>query len=256
MQGSFIWYELLTTDMTAAGRFYRSVIGWDVNTEAMGGDYQLFEVPGAGRAVGGMMLLTEEMKRDGVPPNWTGYVEVDDVDAMAARFRELGGTVRKGPAEIPGIGRFAVVADPQGAVILIFKPYPMENAPPPVTMSPGFVGWHELYAADGAAALDFYGKVFGWTRHDVMDMGAMGKYYLFAVNGQLTGGMMDKPTEMPMPAWGYYFIVDDIDAACRRVKDGGGTIVEEPMEVPDGFAAQARDPQGAWFGLAGPRIAK
>lgn len=256
MQGSFIWYELLTTDMTAAGRFYRSVIGWDVNTEAMGGVYQLFEVPGAGRAVGGMMLLTEEMKRDGVPPNWTGYVEVDDVDAMAARFRELGGTVRKGPAEIPGIGRFAVVADPQGAVILIFKPYPMENAPPPVTMSPGFVGWHELYAADGAAALDFYGKVFGWTRHDVMDMGAMGKYYLFAVNGQLTGGMMDKPTEMPMPAWGYYFIVDDIDAACRRVKDGGGTIVEEPMEVPDGFAAQARDPQGAWFGLAGPRIAK
>jgi predicted enzyme related to lactoylglutathione lyase len=68
--------------------------------------------------------------------------------------------------------------------------------------------------------------------------------------------MMDKPTEMPMPAWGYYFIVDDIDAACRRVKDGGGTIVEEPMDVPAGFAAQARDPQGAWFGLAGPRIAK
>src|SRR5262249_1963372 len=123
LQGKFVWYELMTTDTAAAAKFYQSVVGWTPAPMDMGGmTYTIFNVPGADRGIAGMMPLPDELKSMGVPPNWTGYVYVDDVDATASKFTELGGSVRRPPSDIPTIGRFAVVADPQGAVICIFKP--------------------------------------------------------------------------------------------------------------------------------------
>jgi hypothetical protein len=254
-QGKFVWYELMTTDTAAAARFYESVIGWTSKPMDMGDmTYTVFDVPAAGRGIAGMMTLPEELKSMGVPPNWTGYVYVDDVDATAAKFTQLGGSVRRPPDDIPTVGRFAVVADPQGAVVCIFKPLPLENPPPEPTMTPGFVGWHELYAAEWSSAFDFYSKVFGWTKDQEMDMGEMGTYLIFAHNGQMIGGMMTKTPNIPMPSWGYYFIVDNIDSGIERVKAGGGMILNGPMEVPGGsFIAQCNDPQGAFFSITGPR---
>jgi predicted enzyme related to lactoylglutathione lyase len=253
--GKFVWYELMTTDMHAAGEFYGSVLGWTVSTAGMGSaDYQIFEVPAAGRGIGGMMTIPDELKTMGVPPNWTGYVAVDDVDATAKAFEDNGGSVRRAASDIPGVGRFAVVADPHGAVLVIFKPLPMDNAPAePAPMTPGFTGWHELMAGDAEQALEFYSKVFGWTLADKMDMGPMGTYYLFAHNGEMIGGMMTRPPEVPAAFWGYYFNVAGIDAALDRIRAAGGTILEGPMEVPGGFVAQALDPQGAFFAVSGPR---
>ena len=256
--GKFIWCELMTPDTEAAGKFYSSVVGWKVKPVDMPDldlPYFLFEM-GEGEkcpGIGGMMNFPPELEGK-IPPNWTGYVAVDDVDQTAREFTENGGAVQRPPEDIPGIGRFAVLADPHGAVICVMTPLPMDEQPLELPKdAPGSVGWRELYAGNGAEAFDFYSKVFGWTLDQDFDMGEMGVYKIFAHNGEALGGMMTKPADMPT-CWGYYFTVEAIDAAAERVKAGGGNVVMDPMEVPGGsWIIQCTDPQGAFFSLVGPK---
>lgn len=253
--GKFIWCELMTPDPEASIKFYGSVVGWTTSEMTVAGmpPYTIFEANG--RGVAGMMDFPAELEGQGIPPNWTGYVGVDDVDQTARDFAANGGSVRRPPADIPEVGRFAVVADPHGAVICIMTPARMDNAQPEVPMgTPGHIGWHELYAGNCEEAFDFYAKVFGWAKDSDMDMGPMGVYRLFSEHGKQIGGMMTKPANIPMPFWGYYFIVPAIDAAIERVTAGGGTVVHGPMEVPGGsWIIQAMDPQGAFFCLVAPQ---
>jgi hypothetical protein len=247
---SFVWYELMTTDRTAAEAFYGAVVGWEI--EACDGGMPYAIAKAGGRPAAGLMDLPEEARAAGMPPAWVGYVGVADVDAAADEVRQAGGAVHRAPEDIPGIGRFAVVADPQGAMFMLFTPLQAEEPVPP--MSPGHVSWHELYATDWAAAFDFYAGRFGWTKDQAMDMGPMGTYQLFAAGSLAIGGMMNRPADMPVAAWLFYFGVPAIDAAVERVKAHGGRILNGPMEVPGGaWIVQALDPQGAMFALVGMR---
>lgn len=248
----FVWYELMTTDMDAAAAFYRDVVGW--RPQSMDQPDMRYTIMNAGdKMVTGVMPLPAEAREAGARPGWVGYIGVEDIDAATDGVRQAGGKVHREPADIPGIGRFSVVADPQGAIFMLFQPSGGENEPPP-PMTPGSVGWRELYAADGSKAFDFYAGQFGWTKADAMDMGPMGTYQLFAAGGDPIGGMMTKPAEMPFPAWLYYFAVADIDAATARITEKGGQILNGPMEVPGGaWIVQALDPQGAMFALVGMR---
>src|SRR3954470_3046973 len=146
--GDFVWYELATTDPDGAAAFYKDVIGWDVRPFPEM-HYTIFETGGA--RVAGMMQLPEEVRAKGVPPHWVGYIHVDDVDTYAKRAEGAGATLRHGPADIPGVGRFAVLTDPDGAPFDLFKP-DGEGGPEVAAMTPGHVGWHELKAASGDAA--------------------------------------------------------------------------------------------------------
>jgi len=259
MEGSFVWYELMTENTEEASRFYTDVIGWQAKPMGQtptGGDYTTFSIPGYEMPTAGMLGLTQDMRDGGARPAWFGYVAVDDVDAKAALFAENGGTVHIPGTDIPDIGRFAMVADPHGAVIYLFKPNMPEGPLPdmPKEAEQGTVGWTELYAGDGPEAFEFYAKMFGWSKGEAMDMGEMGVYQLFAHNGKDIGGMMTKTSDMPMPAWGYYFCVDSLDAAADRVTTGGGAILNGPMEVPGGaWIVQCMDPEGAAFSLVAPK---
>jgi predicted enzyme related to lactoylglutathione lyase len=143
-----------------------------------------------------------------------------------------------------------MVADPQGAVFCLFKPDGDMSRPAADPNTVGIVGWHELYAVDGEQAFAFYTDLFGWTKAEAMDMGAMGVYQLFAAGGAPIGGMMTKPPGVPVPLWNYYFQVDGIGAAMERLRVGGGTVINGPMEVPGGnWIVQGLDPQGATFSL-------
>lgn len=249
----FVWYELMTTDPPAAEAFYRGVIGWSAADAATPGmKYTLFSV--GATAIGGMMALPDDAKARGVPPNWTAYVGVDDVDAMAARVRAAGGSIHHPPQDIPGVGRFAVLADPHGAVLCLFKGASAERGPQPPAGTPGTFGWHELYAGDLDAAWAFYSELFRWTKADAVDMGEMGPYQLFVAAGaNPIGGMMKRPPNVPMACWLYYVNVEAIDAAIARVAAGGGKIVNGPMQVPGGsWIAQCADPQGAMFAMVAP----
>lgn len=252
--GRFVWYELMTTDTTAAEAFYRGVMGWKAQDSGMP-DMRYTILSVGDIPMGGLMALPEEARAAGARPAWIGYIAVDDVDATAARVTEAGGAVHHGPDDIPGVGRFAVVADPHGAVFTLFRST-VEGPPPVPCGTLGHAGWRELYAKDGAAAFGFYADLFGWTKTEAFDMGPMGVYQLFATDdGTASGGMMTKPETVPAPFWLYYFAVDNIDSAMERVQSGGGQILNGPMEVPGGqWIIQCLDPQGVMFALVGPRV--
>jgi predicted enzyme related to lactoylglutathione lyase len=252
--GKFVWYDVMTTDCKAAESFYRHVVGWTAKDSGMpNGGYTLFSA--GDTMVGGLMPIPPEACAHGARPSWTGYIGVDDVDAYAARVTAAGGAIRRAPQDIPGIGRFAVVADPHGATFILFRGT-SDQAPPPVAPGmPGHIGWRELHAGNGAAAFAFYSGLFGWTKAEAVDMGAMGVYQTFATNGgPAVGGMMTKMPQTPAPFWLYYFNVDAVDAAMGRVTDGGGKIIHGPMQVPGGrFIAHCLDPQGAIFAIIGSK---
>jgi hypothetical protein len=250
-KGRFVWYELMAGDTEAAKAFYTKVVGWGTQDGPVPGmAYTMFTI--GQTPVGGMMAQPEDARKMGAPPSWIGYVAVDDVDATAERIKRLGGAVHVPPTDIPNVGRFSVVADPQSAVFALFNSPNTCDAPLPERGTPGHVGWHELSAADWQKAFAFYSELFGWQKADAMDMGAMGTYQIFSAGGQPVGGMMNKPAMVPVPNWLYYINVADIDAAVDRVKTGGGQILNGPMQVPGGdWIVQGKDPQGAMFALVG-----
>jgi predicted enzyme related to lactoylglutathione lyase len=211
-------------------------------------DYTLFsagDVP-----VAGLMELPEHLRAAKVPPHWIGYIGCDDMDETIERAKKLGATVHFGPQDIPGVGRFAVIGDPQGAAISFFTPAnePSPDQEPPV----GWVSWHELTTTDYKAAWKFYQELFGWEPMGEMDMGPQGTYFMYGQHGRMLGGMMNKTADMPMPPfWGYYVRVKDCHQAAKMIESSGGKLLYGPMEVPNegGNVAAAMDPQGAFFAI-------
>ena len=169
-------------------------------------------------------------------------------------MKDLGGKVVHEPADIPNVGRFAVVTDPQGVHFELFKASSAGSPDASPPDAPGHVGWNELYAGDMEKVFPFYAEMFGWTKGEAMDMGPMGKYQLFNHGDKSIGGMMTKPPEAPVAFWNFYINVADLDAAVARVTSQGGKIVNGPMQVPGGrWMVQGFDPQGAFFALLGKR---
>jgi predicted enzyme related to lactoylglutathione lyase len=248
--GFFVWYELMTTDVVAAKRFYENVVGWKTEDVPMPG--MTYTLVKAGDAqVAGLMTLPKEASDAGLKPCWVGYIAVPDVDQFAKKVVSLGGKLHREPSDIPNVGRFAVVADPQGVIFNLFKGTGSPQLAA-VSMEPGHVGWHELHSSDAAKAFEFYAALFGWTKDQAMDMGEMGTYQIFSIGGTRAGGMFNSP--MPAKQWLYYFAVEDVDAALKRITDQGGKVMHGPSEVPGGaFIVQATDPQGAMFAVVGMR---
>jgi predicted enzyme related to lactoylglutathione lyase len=153
--GRFVWYELLTTDPKAAIAFYSEVVGWKTQLWEDGG-YTMWV--GSQGPLGGVMTLPDKAKQMGAPPHWMAHVEVADVDKTVARVRQLGGNVYLEPEDVPKIGRFAIIADPQGASLSAFKP--LTPMAPRDMEKHGAVCWHELMTTDQPAALRFY----AWDR--------------------------------------------------------------------------------------------
>lgn len=250
----FVWYDVMTTNTKAAEDFYTKVIGWKAEDSGMPGQSYTLLKDGE-KMVGGLMPIPDDAREAGVPPAWMGYIGVDDVDAKAKELEKAGGKVHRQPWDVPGVGRMAVVSDPHGAGFIIFQPSPGQTEPEEAPfMAPKTIGWVELHAGDKDTAWSFYEKLFGWTKKEAHDMGPF-VYQTFATGGdQATGGMMTKMESTPVPHWAYYISVADFDAAVQRVKDNGGKVIMEPMQVPgDTWIVPAQDPQGAYFNLIGMR---
>jgi len=245
--GRFVWYEHLTKDPKAAMEFYNDVVGW--KTQPFGEAHDYFMWIGSQGPLGGVMKLPEQAEKMGAPPHWMAHVQVHNVDATAALAKKLGGNLHKEPEEVPTVGRFAVIGDPQGAFISIFTPStPMTLHD---TSKPGEFCWNELMTSDSAAAFNFYSQLFGWKAFQDMDMGPMGTYRVFAIGERQLGGMMTVPKGAPMPPmWLYYVETADLDGALARATKRGATVMNGPMDVPGGGRiAQMMDPQSAAFCL-------
>lgn len=251
--GKFLWYELMTGDPKGAEAFYRGLFGWEAKPfDPADPSYTVLSTGSSG--FGGIMAIPPDVPAAATRPCWTGYVAVDNVDACVARLEAAGGKVLRAPEDIPGVLRFSVVADPWGAVFNVFHGLVAEEMTPVPPGTPGRVGWHELYAGDGAGAFGFYSRLFGWTKDEAHDMGPLGTYQTFAVDGERAGGMMTKPPEMAAPFWLYYFNVEAVDAALRSAVDAGAKVILEPQQVPgDAWIAHLADPQGAVFAVVGAK---
>lgn len=252
--GSFIWYELMTTDTAAAGAFYADIVGWSVGDfGAQVSDYRIFSAGDSG--VAGMMAIPADARSNGMRPAWFGYVGVDDVDAAIARITDAGGSVHMPATDLPDVGRIAMVADPQGVVFYVMRGTSEEASGSFDATATGHCAWNELATSDLPAAIDFYTGQFGWTKGEAMNMGDMGDYQFIHHDGEPIGAMMTRQQPGPPPMWSFYFRVADIDAAAKRVTDGGGAIMHGPSEVPGGdHIVIANDPQGAMFALVGKPV--
>jgi|HubBroStandDraft_6_1064221.scaffolds.fasta_scaffold81755_1 predicted enzyme related to lactoylglutathione lyase len=243
--GRFNWHELMTTDPTAAVRFYAEVLGWSVQEVDMGpmGVYRLLK--SAGKDVGGCMAAPP-----GMPSAWLTYVGSDDVDATAKKIVEHGGKILHPATDVPGMVRFAIATDPQGAAIGVLKGLgPNANDPPPA--GPPALGtfvWDELHTTDQDAAGKFYHAIFGWTGK-VGDGDPM-KYWHWAHDDKDIGGMMTLQTPHAPPHWLAYVAVSDVDASTAKVVEHGGKVLMPAMDIPKvGKFSVVQDPTGAAFSL-------
>lgn len=247
IRGRFIWHELMTTDPQSAGAFYSQVLPWKTQPSGMP-SYTLW-MAGKARA-GGLMTQPEDARRAGAVPSWLVYLGTPDVDSTVESAQRLGGKVLKAPDDIPGIGRFAVLSDPQGATFAVFTPTTPPEAATAAASGPGEFSWHELATSDPQAALAFYSELFGWSRGPAHDMGAMGAYQLIEHAGAQVGGMYRLGDTSAAPHWLSYVRVGSVDRAAAAAKAGGGNVTQEPMEVPGGSrVARIRDPQGGAFAV-------
>jgi predicted enzyme related to lactoylglutathione lyase len=244
--GRFVWYEYLAKDTKKAIAFYSDVVGWKTQPFPEGGDYIMW-IGGQG-PLGGVMTLPDEAAKMGTPPNWMAHVQVQDVDATAALAKKLGGRVYKEPTDIPNVGRFAVLADPQGAAFSVF--HSSNEMALHDTSKPQEFCWNELLTSDSAAGFKFYAELFGWKSIQDMDMGPMGVYRIFGVGEKQLGGMMTTPKGAPIPPmWMFYIETDNLDAATAKATANGAKLMNGPMDVPGGRITQLMDPQGAAFAL-------
>lgn len=261
-RGRFSWHELMTPDPDAAIGFYRQVVGWGIEEFPGMPDYRMWTSGGKQR--GGVMHQSEEERRRGLAPHWLMYVAVPDTDATIRQAEGLGGRVRVPAKSVPGVGRYAILSDPQGILFSLFTP----ETPRPGTDTAdlGDFSWHELAAPDPNAAWSFYQKLFGWEKSGAMDMGPDGTYQMFRRGGGKTdlGAFYKRPADKPgVAAWLMYAVVPDADRAADTVTRLGGRVLSGPMDVPGGGRiATCVDPQGAAFAVhsvaaaAQPKAAK
>ena len=242
-QGRFIWQELLCTDTGTAANFYARILSWKAQPFSPGSPYMVFMSKG-GKPLAGAMNLSDEARARGTPAHWRGYVGVGDVDAVLAQALRLGARVVEPAQDMPGVGRVAMLADPEGAIFGLYRP--MSDAGG--AGDSGF-DWSELAARRRETALAFYQQLFGWELRPAMDMGGGMQYQTFGLGGQDFGGCYTIPADRPMPpSWCFYAHSDSADEVAGKVVAGGGTILNGPMTVPGGGRiVQFFDPQHAMF---------
>ena len=248
-RSSFVWYELMTSDLDGALAFYKDVVGWELKDSGMPG-MRYFMFGKDGKDVGGISSMGPD-----TPTKWMGHLFTTDVDAATAAVVAAGGHVSRQPTDIPGVGRFSAVSDPQGAPYFLFQPNPTERQPAQLGPTDiGSVSWRELVTTDWEKAWEFYSTHYGWTKQTAIEMGPMGTYQTFMLDDLAGGGMMNlfpaADGTPPPPEWNFYFTVDAIHAAATRVTHAGGTVLQPPMQVPGGsWVMRGADPQGGRFAL-------
>lgn len=240
------WYELGTPDLVGAGEFYGKVMDWTVTGS------HVTEIPYTlavvnNEPVAGLMLVESH---DGAPPpGWIPHFSTPDCAATVEAITAAGGSIIRERGSNPGIGIFAIMEDPFGAVCGVME-MPDHLAR---TSAGARRNWHELMTHDPEAAMAFYGTVFGWTTGETYEMPHVGTAQTIVdATGATIGSVMAISPEAPQSVWLAYFGVDDMDETLRRIGLVGGSVMHGPADTPDGrVIAVAADPQRAWFATVG-----
>lgn len=243
--GIFCWVDLATTDAAGAKKFYTELLGLSFVDIPVGEGmvYTMLQKNGKNTAA----LYQQDPEQQGMPAFWASYISVDNVDAVAGKVAELGGTVIMPVMDVMDSGRMAMIQDPTGAVVGLWQPGNHIGAD--ICNEPGSLSWNELMTHDPQKAIDFYTKLLGWG-HQTSDMGNNMKYTTFSVGERMNAGMVQiQPEwgEVP-PSWAVYFAVENCDAAVKKVESLGGKVEMPPQDIPNvGRFALVQDPQHVYF---------
>jgi predicted enzyme related to lactoylglutathione lyase len=238
--GKFVWHEQVSSDPKEAQEFYTQLFGWSTEVFKPGeADYAM--ISAAGQSHGGFGKAMEGAP----PPHWLGHVRVEKLEDTIEKAKGAGGKLAAGPFEMGEVGRMAIIADPQGAYVSAYEPAGDSPAPE------GVFVWDELGTTDVDGAQRFYETVFGWT---TTDMGPdYGGYRVFNRGEIGIAGVMALPDGSATPGWQPYVAVDDPNATTAKATELGGSVLAEPMDVPNvGRVAVLSDPRGATFGIIKP----
>lgn len=237
--GTFCWADLATPDVDGAKAFYGGLLDWTFEHMDSGDAPDYVVARRGGARVAALHEATDQ------PPHWNNYVTAEDVDVVARRAQALGGSLFAGPFDVPSAGRMAAICDPQGGMVIAWKPAGLVGAES--VNEPGAMAWNDLLTSDVEAARDFYAALFGWEVEPIPDSG--GRYWVIKGPEGSNGGMMPLPTEGIPPFWQPYFAIESLEAAEAKVRELGGRILMEPVPVPSGAFVAVLDPQGAAFSL-------
>jgi predicted enzyme related to lactoylglutathione lyase len=256
MRGVPCWVDTWQPDADAAVDFYRAIFSWEVEDtmpESVSGKHYMCRLRGHD-------VAAVASTPDGAPPvvAWNTYVRVDDVDEAIAKASEAAGSVLKDPFDALDGGRIAIIADPAGAAIGIWRPGAHAGAE--LVNEPGAWSMSSLRTDDIEGAKRFYESVFGWEHETFGD-----EFTLSKVPGYV-GGPPEQPVSRDVvatmgplrengarPHWGVDFWIADVDAAVATASERGARIVADPHDTPVGMRqAELVDPQGASIALTQP----
>lgn len=241
--GRFYWHELVTTDVEQAKGFYGELFGWAIEGVDMGpmGTYWI--------ASAGEKQVAGIAKADaGAKPGWLSYITAQDVDATTSQATAAGAKVLVPPSDIPGQGRFSLLADAEGALFAPFRPSD-ETADDGGLVGLGGFCWSELLSQTPATSVAFYATLFGWGR-DEREMGPLGTYTMFKRGDKQAAGAMKAMNPSAPAMWLNYVVVENVDASYARAKKLGGKQLVPPMDIPGiGRSAVVMDLGGAMISL-------
>lgn len=243
---TFSWIDLATTNPEAAKQFYTQLFGWTFDDMPVNEDgsmvYTMLKLNGLDVAA----LSAMPPGMEGIPPHWSSYITVDNLEESIAQAEAAGGTVTMPAMDVLDAGRMAGIQDPTGATFYLWQPGTHIGAK--LVNMPGALCWNELLTHDTAKAGQYYSKLFGWS----IKKDPHSDYLMFDNNGHLAGGMMQiQPEWGEMPShWSVYFAVEDCDKSAVKAAALGGTVLNPPSDIPGtGRFALLQDPQGAIFNI-------
>jgi predicted enzyme related to lactoylglutathione lyase len=246
-EGTPSWVDLAVPDLEAARAFYSGLFGWEFADSGPDyGGYLVAQV--GGEPVAGIGPTPPGM--EGMPPVWTTYIAVDDVEASAAAVTEAGGHLLFPPGDVGDSGRMAIATDPTGAAFGMWQAG--TNSGANRIDEHGCLVWNEAMVTDYAAGQKFYADVFGYAYEE---MGTDGfTYATVTKDGRTVAGIgVASEVEPDAPShWRNYFGVDDMSAAVGTVRELGGQVLAAPWETPFGLMAPVVGTNGEAFLLNQP----
>jgi len=252
-QGTPCWTDLSTTNQDEAKAFYSKLFGWDYQDIPMG-EGQVYSIAKLnGSDAGAIFTQVPQEAEAGVPPHWKVYFAVDDINAIASKVSDLGGTVIVDEFDEDESGQMMMAQDPTGAMIQFWQA--KENIGCEVRDEHGALTWVELLTSDQEGAGKFYTELLGINLDkETMPTPEGEPYHMLMVEGVPVAGVMPSPehlVEMGVPPhWEIYFRVDDANATVETATSLGATVNFGPEVLPMvGTFAVIQDPQGAVFGI-------
>lgn len=241
-----VWHGVFIPDIENTQGFYSKLLSWNYQVEHATdfvwydgeADYPLIMVS---RQAHGGLVKTHNHQR----PQWLTFIDVDDVDQITKKARDMGADILRTPFEIPGVGYCSVIADPQGALISPFKS--SHSVPAPKNL---FV-WEQLISQDVIASSVFYCVLFDWSISAKFSPN-LGNYTVFhAADETPLAGVFEVQGDLaPLSQWIPYFAVTDIEHASDHAQSLGAKLIMPNSDMEDiGHFSIFRDPAGALFGV-------